>query len=588
MFEMIDRDAFGRLGVLRTEHGTINTPTVLPVINPFKQTIPPSQIVESTGTQALITNAFILFRDPDARRRVLEIGIHDYLGVDCPVATDSGGYQIYRGQRVAVRPEEIHAFQAEIGSDLAVVLDVPPSDEMDERRSRLCVEESIRRARSLARSMPEGPLWYGVVHLTPHAALRRREAVAIAKLPFDVFALGSCVGSLVEYRFEPQIDRVMDTAKRLSPERPRHIFGVGHPMFLALSVAFGGDIFDSAMYALSAEGGRYLTPNGTMRLDGLTELPCSCPVCSRSTPEQLAGPGGVPLLAMHNLHATFEELRRVRQAIRDNRLWELAQARSRSHPNLLGAFDSALRRNRAILESSDPLTKRSALLYSGPESRLRPEVTRARRMIRERVPAGPTYAHPLYGRVPAVLALCYPFGQTELPPRLEALVKRPSETPSDIEVVKGSLDYQFGPGSGDALEPFQVFRSPKTGRIRIVRRGDSLLGTMRAKDFFFLPTMEGAQILLSGLPFPASRIMMSDEAKDFVSMGRSAFAKFVECCDPGIVPGQEVMLVDRNDQLLATGTALMNSREMGSFRVGVAAKIRHHRLAGRPLGEDLP
>jgi len=581
LFEMLDRDAFGRLGVLKTNHGDINTPTVLPVVNPFRETLTPSEII-GAGASALITNAFILYSKPDVRKRVLEVGVHDYLGVDCPIATDSGGYQIYRGKRIDVSPQAIHEFQAQIGSDLAVVLDVPPRDDMSESQTRACIRESVNRSRELCSSRPPGPLWYGVVHLTPHTPLRRGEAREISKMPFDVYALGSCVGSLIEYRFESHLDRAVDTAKRLPPDRPRHVFGVGHPMFLALSVAFGGDLFDSAMYALSAQEGRYLTPNGTLRVDGLAELPCSCPVCSQASPKEMyVGDEGVRLLARHNLYTTFEELRRVRQAIRDNRLWELAQTRCRSHPKLLGAFCTTLRQHRAFLEQVDPVAKKSAFFYSGPESRLRPEVTRARRQAQHRLPSALTFKHPLYGRIPYVASYCYPFGQTELPIQLEELVERKDEQLPDTDVVKGAIDFQFGPGCGEALEPFGVVRS-KTGRIRKVKRQGTLLGTMRAKDFFFLPTMEGASILRSHLPYPSMRIVVSDDAVPFVSGGKSAFAKFVQTCDPDVLPGQEVLIVDRNDGLLATGTSMMNSSEMRSFKVGMAAKVRHHLTGGRP------
>jgi len=587
LFEMLDRDAFGRLGVLKTGHGDITTPTVLPVVNPFRETLSPSEILEITGAPALITNAFLLYSKPESRRRALEVGVHEFLGVDCPIATDSGGYQIYRGKKVEVSPQEIHQFQADIGSDLAVVLDVPPRDDMSEDQARACIRESVARSRDLCRSMPPGPLWYGVVHLTPYARLRRQEAQQVSAMPFQVFALGSCVGSLIEYRFESHLDRAVDTAKRLPPDRPRHVFGVGHPMFLALSVAFGGDLFDSAMYVLSAQEGRYLTPQGTLSVRDLVELPCSCPACSHASPQEMAGgDDAVRLLAQHNLYSTFEELRRVRQAIRDNRLWELAQVRCRSHPKLLGAFCNTLRRHRTFFEQVDPVTKKSAFFYSGPESKLRPEVTRARRWVRERLPEAPAFQHPVYGRVPYAASLCYPFGQTEMTSRLEEFLGRKDAQPTDEEIVRAAVDFQFGPGCGSALEPFRAVRSPRTGRIRRVQRGHVLLGTMRASDFFFLPTLEGARLLGSHLPYPTMRIAVSDEAAPFVSQGKSVFAKFVHACDPKLLPGQEVLIVDREDNLLATGTALMNSREMQCFRVGMAAKVRHHLRTA--LREDLP
>jgi 7-cyano-7-deazaguanine tRNA-ribosyltransferase len=574
LFEMRDRDAFGRSGELRTAHGRIRTPTVLPVIDPVRQSIPAAEILESTDASALITNAYLIYRDPALRRRVLEVGIHRHLGVDCPIATDSGGYQIYRGGKVRVSPEEIHRFQAEIGSDMAVVLDVPPRDGMDLENARSCVRESVMRSRSLIAESPEGPLWYGVVHLSPHARLRRWETGAIGGMPFDLFALGSCVGSLVEYRFESHIDRAIDVAKRLPPDRPRHVFGVGHPMFLAVSSAFGGDIFDSAMYALSAQGGRYLTPNGTLRVGDLRELPCSCPVCTSAAPSELVGDRGVDLLARHNLHATFEELRRVRQAISDGRLWELVQLRCRGHPKILGAFASGLRKHGTFLETVDPITKRSALFYSGPESGMRPEVTRARRQV-DRLGELPSFKHPLYGRVPLTLAGCYPFGQTVMPDSMERRIEDNGRTMQPDAIVRGALDFQFTSGCGSAMEPFEVISSRRTGRIRSLSRGDETLGAFRARDFLFLPSIKGALILKDQLAYPRFRITVEEEAVPFVADGKSVFAKFVAGCDGDLVPGQEVLVVDREDRLLGVATSMMNCTEASTFRVGVAARVRH-------------
>lgn len=578
MFEMKARDAFGRVGVLETNHGDLKTPTVLPVIDPVRQEVPAAEVVRETGASALITNAYLIYRDVELRKRALRLGVHELLDVDCPIATDSGGYQIYRGQDIRVPPSKIHEFQADIGSDLAVVLDKPPGDDMKRDEAESCVRTSIERCRELDRSRYKGPLWYGVVHMTPHDDLRREQAEAVSEMGFDVFALGSCVGSLMAYRFEAHLDRVLGVAEALDPSRPRHVFGVGHPMFLSLSVALGGDLFDSAMYALAAKDGRYLTEMGTMRVQDLVELPCSCPSCRASTPESmLEGEEGRRLLSLHNLHSTFSEIRRIREAIRSGSLWELTQARCRSHPNLLGALKAALAGHSDFLQRVDPLTKNSALFYMGEETRLRPEVQRAVRLARERLAGGPTFSHPLYGEVPSEASLCYPFGQTVMgsgfePPDPEAEI-------DEARVVGGSIDYQYGRGCGEALRPFKVNRSPKTHRIRTIERDGESLGVFRAKDFAFLPSWEGASILKSHLPAPEHRVTMSDEAVPFVSKGLSAFAKFVETCDPAIIPGQEVFLVDSDDHLLATGTTMMNSREMRCFNSGVAAKVRH--AAGR-------
>jgi len=155
-------------------------------------------------------------------------------------------------------------------------------------------------------------------------------------------------------------------------------------MMLALAVAAGCDLFDSAAYALMARDGRYLTVSGTEHLEDMEYFPCSCPVCAEYTPAELRemdGSGGdsadqsaEQLLAEHNLHVTFEELRRVKAAIRSGNLLQLVDRRARGHPAMLDGF-RVLLDHADELERTDPVSK-DAFFYTSHESARRPEVSR--------------------------------------------------------------------------------------------------------------------------------------------------------------------------------------------------------------------
>jgi 7-cyano-7-deazaguanine tRNA-ribosyltransferase len=148
-------------------------------------------------------------------------------------------------------------------------------------------------------------------------------------------------------------------------------------MTFALAAAMGCDLFDSAAYALYARDDRYLTVRGTEHLDELEYLPCECPVCAEHGTEGLRGTDGDErewLLARHNLHVSFGELRRVRQAIRSGDLLELVESRARGHPTLLDGY-RALLDHRDALERGDPASK-DAFFYLSTESARRPEVAR--------------------------------------------------------------------------------------------------------------------------------------------------------------------------------------------------------------------
>src|SRR5512135_3623326 len=119
-FEVLERDGLARIGRLRTPHGPLETPALLPVVHPdpARQPIPPREIRRRFGLGAVITSAYITYRTPALRARAEESGIHGLLDFDGPVMTDSGAFQQHAYGHVEVEPEEILGFQRRIGSDI--------------------------------------------------------------------------------------------------------------------------------------------------------------------------------------------------------------------------------------------------------------------------------------------------------------------------------------------------------------------------------------------------------------------------------------------------------------------------------------
>jgi 7-cyano-7-deazaguanine tRNA-ribosyltransferase len=137
-------------------------------------------------------------------------------------------------------------------------------------------------------------------------------------------------------------------------------------------------MFDSASYALYAKDDRYMTSFGTRRISELREKICFCPTCERYTLTEmtsLPSDERFNLIARHNLYLCLNEIRLIKQAIYEGRLWELAEVRARTHPRLLEGLKK-LGKYRTYLEKHSPMIKEHAIFYSGPESLLRPEVTR--------------------------------------------------------------------------------------------------------------------------------------------------------------------------------------------------------------------
>lgn len=138
-------------------------------------------------------------------------------------------------------------------------------------------------------------------------------------------------------------------------------------------------------------------------------------------------------------------------------------------------------------------------------------------------------------------------------------------------------DYQFGAGAGEALASrgLRVETSKKTGKPRYAYDSEGrLLATIRWNDGLLALTIEGAKLLLKHFPPPKLRVVVKEEVKDFIKKGRSVFAKHVIRVDPEIRCGDEVLVVDEKDSLLAVGRAVLSSYEMLAFNLGVAVKVR--------------
>jgi 7-cyano-7-deazaguanine tRNA-ribosyltransferase len=438
----------------------------MPVINPSDIILTPTEMRREFGAELVMTNAYLTLRHfgEEAARRKIH-GILDYNG---PVATDSGGYQILRYGGVEVSPEDIINYQDAIAPDIATILDIPTGIHVTREHAAETVRVTLERARQAVklRSNPD-VMWCGPVQGGLFSDLVAECAREIGKLDYHVHAIGSPVELLESYRYAELVDLVMTAKQNLPLQRPVHLFGAGHPMMLALAVTMGCDLFDSAAYVLYARDGRYITSEGTLHLEELSYLPCECPVCVGTSPEKLREASDeerIKLLARHNLHVTFGELRRIRQAIIEGRLWEHVQLRCRAHPRLLDGFMKLLG-YKNFVERFDPVTKPSAFYYSGEESASRPEVLRHARRLEERYepPDLPTLAilstpdgrslelqepdrtHivrlvPPFGIVPEELEEVYPLRQMQTPDELDPeQVRTVTETLSRYLLRYGGL-----------------------------------------------------------------------------------------------------------------------------------------------------
>jgi 7-cyano-7-deazaguanine tRNA-ribosyltransferase len=378
MLELKDRDGLARICELTTTHGKVETPNLMPVINPNRMILSPAEMRDRFGAQILITNAYIILNDKRLKEKVLDRGLHDYLGFDGPIMTDSGTFQTHVYGDIDIDQDEILGFQRDIGVDMGTMLDVfiEPNEPYEEVRKK--VESTLLRSREavetwarLKEKDDKDMLLSGVVQGSVFPDLREECAKQLSGMPFDVHPIGGVVPLMESYRYSELVDVVIASKRGLRPDRPVHLFGAGHPMVFGLAVLLGCDLFDSASYAKYASDGRMMFTWGTRRIEELRHRGCECPICTQYDLEAM----NEERIAKHNLFVSFGELRRIKQAIHEGSLWDLVEQRARHHPFMLSAL-RRLGKYRDYLERFEPLSRKGALFYTGPETLMRPTLYR--------------------------------------------------------------------------------------------------------------------------------------------------------------------------------------------------------------------
>lgn len=372
-FQVHDKDLLGRVGTLTTKSGSFTTPHMFPVLDPNGPRID-RKIFEESDIQAVMTNAYLLGRSRDWKDPV---DVHTTLRFDRTIATDSGAYQILQYGKVGVKPREIVEYQEKINTDIGVILDVPTGFKAGLGHAHWTVDETIRRADEALKSVTRKDiLWVGPVQGGTDLAEVERCALSMSKREFSIYALGSPTELMEGQHFEVLVDMIITAKQALPIEKPLHLFGAGHPAIFPFLIALGCDLFDSAAYALYARAGRYLTPDGTLLLEDMQEYACPCPACRDTSPTETlrldAGEREARLM-QHNLTSCFVELRRIREAIRRGRLWDLLEMRSGAHPAFKKCF-ARIRKYAKVLRTYNPLVKPHGIFYFGSRSNDRPEV----------------------------------------------------------------------------------------------------------------------------------------------------------------------------------------------------------------------
>ncbi len=631
MLEVLHRDGLSRIGRYEVNGRKVETPALMPVINPNIIVISPEELKEKFHLDALITNSYIIKKDQVLREKALKEGLHKFLNFDGIIMTDSGTFQSHMYGDLDLEPDEIVKFQKDIGSDIITILDIFSEPEFSYEEAQDAVKITYERAKE-AKKFAENATLAGPIQGSLFLDLRERSAKLMNSLDLDYYPIGGVVPLLESYRYSEIVDIVMASKLNIDFGKPVHLFGAGHPMVFAISALMGVDFFDSSSYVKYARDDRVIFPDSTRYLSELKYVPYPSPYLDRYDIEDIKKMDREErfgIISRHNLHVTIEELERIKNAIYEGTVWEYAEERCRSHPSLYNALKE-LYKYKEKLERFENLSRVHPFYYTGPESLQRPSVLRIEKRIIDRYKYKRKScivindkdtdkimkyiknidSHFLvktpFGYVPYELLFIYPIIQSPMPAGSEyvenlnkildsidfdVLISWLKEIPDDISGIKNYLqekerdldmlriravaDYQFGKGASNFLfnGDVKIIKSKNTGMIRNIFLDQKHILSMR-NDGFFTLKMDGGKILHKNLEFKKLRTIVNRESEEFNRKGKNVFARFIVDMDPELRPFDETLVVNENDELIGVGRTFFNREEALTLRKGMVVELR--------------
>lgn len=289
-FTLLRTDAAtaARRGRLRTRHGVVETPIFMPVgTQGTVKALTPAQLREC-GAQIILGNTYHLNLRPGSGL-VRELGgLHRFMGWDGPILTDSGGFQAFSlaklreiredgiafashvdGAPVFLGPREVMTIQADLGSDIAMVIDECPPWPCTRDECRRAVDRSLRWARDCRQVATDngflaaGHLVFAIAQGSTFDDLRREAAESLAALDFPGYAVG---GVSVGEPEPEMIKQVAATTPFLPADKPRYTMGLGTPPQILKMIALGVDMFDCVHPTRVARNGAAFTPDGLINV----------------------------------------------------------------------------------------------------------------------------------------------------------------------------------------------------------------------------------------------------------------------------------------------------------------------------------
>ncbi len=346
-------NTFGRIGVLHTPHGDIETPVFMPVgTRATVKAVEPREL-EEIHAQIILANTYHCYLRPTAELVQKAGGLHKFMNWNHPILTDSGGFQVFSlsnpnnstdegvefkshldGSSHFFTPEKSIDIQNKLGADIIMAFD----ECSDYGVSHEYAEKALERTekwldRCIAFHKNDKQLLFPIVQGNMFEDLRLKALENVKNKATVGFSIGGLsVGEPKKIMYE-----IMDVmASHYPQDKVRYLMGVGSPDCLIEGVIRGIDMFDCVLPTRNARNGTALTSkgkvvikNGLYKEDFSTlDDECDCYACKNFTKAYLRHLFnvdeilGAQLLSIHNIRYLTNLMEQIKQAIREDRLLE--------------------------------------------------------------------------------------------------------------------------------------------------------------------------------------------------------------------------------------------------------------------------
>ncbi len=340
----------GRVGLLETTHGNIETPAFVSVATKATIKALTPEMVKEAGAEILIANTYHLYLQPGDEIIKKAGGVGKFMNWKGPTMTDSGGFQVFslgaaygnglskilkknkefllpeaandedegekkpalvqidhdgvmfrshlNGDAHYFTPEKSIEIQHNLGADIIFAFDECTSPTESIHYQSQALDRTHRWAKKSLEhhhTLGAGPALFGIVQGGRHENLRRESADTLAKMEvggkgFDGFGIG---GSFEKEDMSAAVQWVNEV---LPEEKPRHLLGIGEPLDLFGAVENGCDLFDCVTPTRLGRNGTVYTKTGKIHISNADyttdftpiEEGCECYACKNYTKAYIA------------------------------------------------------------------------------------------------------------------------------------------------------------------------------------------------------------------------------------------------------------------------------------------------------------